>query len=57
MFVSHYAVGIALKKQSQMVPLWLIFIAVQLSDILAFVLILPGVERMLCRVRNDCVLG
>ena len=46
MFIGHYAVGMALKKQSPTTPLWLMFIAVQLTDILAFVLVLLGVERI-----------
>jgi membrane-bound metal-dependent hydrolase YbcI (DUF457 family) len=46
MFVGHYAVGFALKKKYREVPLWLLFVFVQLVDILAFILVLAGVERM-----------
>jgi len=45
MFVGHYAVGFLLKKKVE-IPLWLFFIAVQFVDILAFILVLLGVERM-----------
>lgn len=46
MFVGHYAVGFALKKKYSDVPLWLVFISVQLVDIIAFTLVLFGVERI-----------
>ncbi len=46
MFIGHYAVGFLLKKKIKEIPLWLFFIAVQLVDILAFILVLLGVERM-----------
>lgn len=46
MFVGHYAVGFVLKKKFNEIPLWLFFIAVQLVDIFAFILVLLGTERM-----------
>ena len=46
MFIGHYAVGFALKKKSDEIPLWLLFVAVQLVDILAFSLVLLGIERI-----------
>jgi len=46
MFVGHYAVGFALKKKFKDVPLWQLFISVQLVDVLAFLLVLLGVERI-----------
>ena len=46
MFIGHYAVGFLLKKKFEETPLWLLFIAVQLVDILAFILVLLGFERM-----------
>ncbi|MFH1726662.1 MAG: hypothetical protein ABII00_18785 [Elusimicrobiota bacterium] len=46
MFVGHYAVGLALKKRSEDVPLWALFVSVQLVDILAFLFILLGLERI-----------
>jgi hypothetical protein len=46
MFVGHYAVGFLLKKKFNEIPLWVYFIAVQFVDILAFSLVLLGVEKM-----------
>jgi len=46
MFVGHYAAGFLFKKRLEEIPLWLIFIAVQFVDILAFILILLGVEKV-----------
>lgn len=46
MFVGHYAVGFLLKKKFNEIPLWVFFIAVQFVDILAFSLVLLGVEKM-----------
>ena len=46
MFIGHYAAGFALKKNSDEVPLWLLFIAVQLVDIIAFTLVLFDIERI-----------
>lgn len=44
MFVGHYAVGFGLKKHRSDIPLWLLFLSVQLVDILAFALVLMGIE-------------
>ena len=46
MFVGHYAAGFALKKQTEEIPLWLLFISVQLVDILVFSLVLLGIEKI-----------
>jgi len=46
MFVGHYAVGFVLKKRFKEIPLWLLFVSVQFVDILAFILVLLGIERM-----------
>lgn len=46
MFVGHYAIGFLLKKKFNEIPLWVYFIAVQLVDIMAFSLVLLGVEKM-----------
>lgn len=46
MFLGHYAVGFLLRKRFNEIPLWVFFIAVQFVDILAFILVLFGVERM-----------
>lgn len=46
MFIGHYSVGFLLKKKSKEIPLWLLFISVQFVDILAFLFVLLGVERI-----------
>jgi hypothetical protein len=46
MFIGHYAFGFFLKKKIKEIPLWLLFISVQFVDILAFLFILLGVERI-----------
>ena len=46
MFVGHYAVGFALKKKARDIPLWLLFVSVQFVDILAFLFVLLGVEKI-----------
>jgi hypothetical protein len=46
MFIGHYSLGLALKKQSNEIPLWVMFLAVQLVDILAFCFVLLGWERI-----------
>ncbi len=33
MFVGHYAVGFALKRHHREIPLWLLFISVQIVDV------------------------
>jgi hypothetical protein len=46
MFIGHYALGFVLKKKFNTIPLWILFIAVQFVDILAFILVLFGIEKM-----------
>jgi len=46
MFIGHYGFAFILKKKAKEIPLWLIFISVQLVDFLCFVFILLNVERM-----------
>ena len=46
MFVGHYAVGFILKKKFKEIQLWYLFIAVQFVDILAFIFVLSGIERI-----------
>lgn len=46
MFIGHYAVGLALKKQNDEIPLWLLFAAVQFVDIIAFTFVLLGLEKI-----------
>jgi len=46
MFIGHYAVGFALKRKTDEIPLWLLFVAVQFVDILAFLFVLLGIEKI-----------
>jgi hypothetical protein len=46
MFVGHYAVGFGLKKKYDDIPLWLLFISVQFVDILVFLFVLLGIEKI-----------
>jgi membrane-bound metal-dependent hydrolase YbcI (DUF457 family) len=46
MFVGHYGVSFAVRTLDQRVPLWVLFVAVQLLDIFWAPLILLGVERV-----------
>lgn len=46
MFIGHYGVGLVLKKKAPQIPLWLLFVAVQFVDILAFILVILGIERI-----------
>ena len=46
MFVGHYGVSFAAKRLDQSVPLWALFIAVQLLDVLWAPLVLLGIEKV-----------
>src|SRR5882757_467268 len=46
MFVGHYGVGFAAKKMEPELPLWLLFIAVQLLDVLWAPFVLLGIEKV-----------
>jgi hypothetical protein len=46
MFVGHYGVSFAAKGAEKSVPLWLLFIAVQLVDVLWSVFIMTGIEKV-----------
>lgn len=46
MFVGHYGVSFAAKKTAASVPLWVLFIAVQLLDVAWAPLVLLGVEKV-----------
>jgi len=46
MFIGHYGPSFALKAVRPAIPLWLLFIAVQLVDIGWALLVLLGVERV-----------
>jgi membrane-bound metal-dependent hydrolase YbcI (DUF457 family) len=46
MFVGHYGVGFAAKKGAPSVPLWVLFIAVQLLDVAWAPFVLLGIEKV-----------
>jgi len=46
MFVGHYGVSFAAKRSAASVPLWVLFIAVQLLDVAWAPLVLLGVEKV-----------
>jgi len=46
MFVGHYGVSFAAKKVEPAVPLWVLFIAVQLLDVAWAPLVLLGIEKV-----------
>ena len=46
MFVGHYGVSFAGKKVEQSIPLWVLFLAVQLLDVLWAPFILLGIEKV-----------
>jgi hypothetical protein len=46
MFVGHYSVAFAAKSVESRIPLWLLFIAVQLADVFWSVFVWTGVERV-----------
>lgn len=46
MFVGHYSVSFAAKKADASIPLWVLFIAVQLLDVAWAPLVLLGVEKV-----------
>jgi len=46
MFVGHYGVSFAAKKIDRSIPLWVLFLAVQLLDILWAPLVLLGIEKV-----------
>jgi len=45
MFIGHYGVAFIVKKKASDIPLWLLFASVQLLDIIAFTLVLLGIEK------------
>src|SRR6266480_4294208 len=46
MFVGHYGVSFAAKKAEPAIPLWVLFIAVQLLDFLWAPFVLLGIEKV-----------
>src|SRR5512143_2522004 len=45
MFVGHYGISFAAKKGDGAIPLWVLFMAVQLLDVVWAPLVLLGVEK------------
>ena len=45
MFIGHYGVAFIVKKKASDIPLWLLFASVQILDIIAFTLVLLGIEK------------
>jgi hypothetical protein len=46
MFVGHYGPSLAIKSVRPAIPLWLLFVAVQLVDVVWAILVLLGVEKV-----------
>ena len=46
MFIGHYGPSFACKAWKPVVPLWVLFVAVQLVDIVWAVLVLLGIEKV-----------
>ena len=46
MFIGHYGVSLVAKRYSPSLPLWALFLAVQVLDVLFAVFVLAGVEKM-----------
>lgn len=44
MFIGHYGLGYIVKKKFNDIPLWTLFFSVQLLDIIAFILVIFGIE-------------
>jgi hypothetical protein len=45
MFIGHYGISYVVKKKEENIPLWLLFASVQLLDLVAFTLVLFGIEK------------
>ena len=46
MFIGHYAPAFVIKSVNKTIPLWLLFLAVQLVDIAWASLVLLGIEKV-----------
>jgi hypothetical protein len=49
MFVGHYGLGFMVKRKIREIPLWILFLSVQLMDIVAFILVFFGIEKAVYR--------
>lgn len=45
MFIGHYGIAYIVKKKEEKIPLWMLFTSVQLLDLIAFTLVLLGIEN------------
>lgn len=45
MFIGHYGIAFMVKKKFGEIPLWILFLSVQLIDIVAFILVILGFEK------------
>lgn len=52
MFIGHYGLGFMIKRKFREIPLWILFLSVQLMDVIAFILVFFGVEKAAYR-NND----
>src|SRR4051812_26448779 len=46
MFIGHYSVAFAAKSEKNNIPVWVLFIAVQLLDYIWATLVLLGIEKL-----------
>lgn len=46
MFIGHYSVSLLIKSKDKSIPLWVLFIAVQLMDVFWALFIFTGVEKV-----------
>src|ERR1700726_4709972 len=46
MFIGHYGPALAAKAAKKSVPLWVLFLAVQLLDVFWSILVMLGIERV-----------
>jgi hypothetical protein len=46
MFVGHYGPSFAAKALKKSIPLWILFVAVQLVDVLWSIFVLLGIEKV-----------
>ena len=46
MFVGHYGVAFAVRSERNQIPLWVLFVAVQLLDFLWAPFVLLGIEKV-----------
>lgn len=45
MFIGHYGLGFMIKRKFTRIPLWVLFLSMQMVDIVAFILVFLGLEK------------